>query len=215
MQQHAQSIHHNITPLLGRLQQRGHQRRVDNVRNDRETGQFHLMAMLGLRPGENAFYSSEGWKASVVPQQIENYPFSLTRHPQDQAKHMVAVDLDSARVSDSEGEPLFTDSGEQTGVLQDKVTRLSRMMEEAKVTADFVKTLADMALLAPQSLSLTWPDGESRNLTGLYAIDEQKLNSLDTASFESLRQKHFVGAIYACILSMGRIDNLIERSAGR
>lgn len=176
---------------------------------DRDTGQFHLMAMLGLQPGENLFYSEDGWQAATVPQQLLTYPFSLSAPKDDPDNLKVVVDQEASVLGDK-GEALFTDDGQQAEALKTRIAVLSRVVDERVLTRTFLNELAEQALLAPQSLTVTLKNGESRNLTGLYVIDEEKLNTLPSDAYDALRQQRFIGACYACIHSLGRIDNLIR-----
>ena len=181
---------------------------------DRDTGQFHLMAMLGLQPGENLFFSEDGWRATVVPQQFQSYPFSLTTTNDAPGNFKVVVDL-AATVLGDKGEPLFSEDGQQAEALKAKLAVLSRSADEQALTRAFVNALAEKEVLSPQSLTVKLNNGESRNLTGLYVIDEEKLNTLTTEAYEALRQQRFIGACYACIHSLGRIDTLIRLQAER
>ena len=174
---------------------------------DRETGQFHMVAMLGLQPGENLFYTDEGWRGNYVPMHLKANPFVLLSHPEEQGKHIIGIDLDSELISSSEGEPLFDDNGQQTELMQNQSELLAKLHEQNAVVRQFIKLVADLDLLAPQSLNVQI-NGQPHDLTGLYAIDENKLNQLSTESFEKLRQSGALRAIYTCLFSMGRVENL-------
>lgn len=180
---------------------------------DRDTGQFHLVALLGLQPQENLFFDSQRWRGNYIPMQLRTFPFVLTKHPDEADKHLLCVDLDSEFINEHSGEALFDGLGNQSQFLTDKAGLLGQLMEQMASTQEFVNILAQNELLSPQSLSITSTDGEEYSLTGLYAIDEAKLNDLSSDSYQELRQLGLISPIYACLFSMGRIENLVRLKA--
>ena len=181
---------------------------------DRETGQFHLVAMLGLQTEENLFYNDEEWQGNYVPMHLQAHPFILSNHPQEEDKQIVGIDLDSELVGTEHGNRLFDDNGEQTQLLQSKTDLLLKLHEQNAVVRAFITLLVEQDLLAPQSLNVQ-VNGQNYDLTGLYAIDENKLNQLDTDSFQILRERGALRAIYTCLFSMGRVENLARIKASK
>lgn len=180
---------------------------------DRNTGQFHLVALLGLQPKENLFIRDGQWIGSYIPLQFKASPFVFSTHPQDDSKHLLCVDLDSELISESSGEALFDADGNQTKLLVDKSEYLSQIMEQSATTQKFINVLIEKELLSPQSLSIKQDNGEEYSLTGLYAINETNLNELSTDSYQNLRQLGFVSPIYACLFSLSRVENLVRLKA--
>lgn len=180
---------------------------------DRETGQFHLVALLGLQPNENLFYNSERWLGNYIPLRLRAYPFMLAQHPEDEERHLLCVDLDNELISSDSGQALFSEDGNQSPLLHEKANLLGQISEQSVATQEFVNLLTQLEVLSPQSLSIKPDEGDEYSLTGLYAIDESKLNALSADSFENLRRRGALSPIYACLFSMHRIENLVKRKA--
>ena len=82
---------------------------------DAETGAFYAGAMLGFDEGENLFLDeAKGFDAYR--------PLNLQRAPFFAAGDELAIDLDSPRVDEVEGELLFDDRGTPTPYLQGIMT---------------------------------------------------------------------------------------------
>ncbi len=180
---------------------------------DRSTGQFHLVALLGLQPQENLFIQDEQWLANYIPLQIRATPFGLSPHPNDENKHLLCVDLDSPLIGESTGDALFDEEGNQTNLLVEKSESISQLREQSAISQKFINILIKKDLLSPQSLSIKQQDGEEYSLTGLYAINEANLNQLSAESFLELRQLGFISSIYACLFSLSRVETLVRLKA--
>ncbi|MEW6990203.1 SapC family protein [Colwelliaceae bacterium 6441] len=177
---------------------------------DAETGQFHLVALLGLKPQENLFSSKSGWAADYVPQTLVNYPFVLSSSPEQPNNFVVGIDVDSPTISDNEGESLFEANGEQTPFLTQVTERLAQGNAQIEATQKFIQTMTDKNLLSSQSLTIKPSNGEEFNVTGLYSINEDVFKDLSDSDFLDLKNTGFLTAIYSCFFSRQRISKLVE-----
>lgn len=175
-----------------------------------ETGQISPIALFGFKQEQNLFYSPDGWQGMYVPRSLALYPFML-HQPKDSDDAILCFDQASDLVNDEEGHALFDESGEQTDWLRNHTEQVVRHVENNMATVRFVKMLTDYELLSAKTLNLKLANGEEISLTGLYAIDEQKLNALPSGDFEQLRQTGALPAIYASLLSMQKIQSLIVK----
>nr|WP_202899803.1 SapC family protein [Kordiimonas gwangyangensis] len=81
---------------------------------DPNSDRYYPLAMLGLRRDENLFLSDAGWHAPYIPVAMERQPFLIGFEGGmggGEPQSVVHVDMDSPRVSKSEGEPLFLEHG--------------------------------------------------------------------------------------------------------
>jgi hypothetical protein len=177
---------------------------------DSETGRFHLVALLGLRPQENLFHKKDDWNALYIPQYLSNYPFLLSASPEQPDNFVVGLDLDSDMVSETNGEALFSDNGEQTKYLTQVTENLARANSQLDATQNFIQTMVDKGLLSSQSLTIKPANNEEFNVTGLYSIDEVAFNELNDSDYQELKEKGFLTAIYSCLFSTQRIAKLIH-----
>ncbi|WP_340677142.1 SapC family protein [Paraglaciecola sp.] len=180
---------------------------------DQNTGQFHLVALLGLQPKENLFIKNAQWQGNYIPMHFKALPFVLSSHPNDSDKHVLCADLDSAQISEQNGVALFDEQGNQSELLTKKAEYVGQLMDQFSVTRNFISELINKELLSPQSLTIKPKEGEEYDLTGLYTINENSLNDLSTDAYEQLRKSGFIAPIYACLFSMSRIESLVRLKA--
>ncbi|MCA1794061.1 MAG: SapC family protein [Desulfobacteraceae bacterium] len=168
---------------------------------------FMLVAVLSLTPGTNLFVAPSGqWLGKYIPSAFRGYPFRLARGgPKNEM--LLCVDEDSGLVNEDKnaGEPFFDDNKELSKPVKDILQFLSQVEQNKTATDAAVASLADADLLTEWSLKIKLGDREEP-VTGLYRIDEAKLNSLDDDWFLKLRKAGSLPIAYAQMLSMGNIQ---------
>jgi len=170
---------------------------------------FRPAALIGLEPGTNAFVSSEGkWAASYIPAMIRRYPFALAPIG-DENQMAVCLDMKSDFVSTDEGEPLFEESGEPTKLLKSAKEYLLSVRKMEAQTDAFCEMLKTNNLLSPLNLSIRGSTS-TKQLKGCFTINEDRLNRLDDELFLTLRSKGYVAPIYAHLISLNQIENLLK-----
>lgn len=182
---------------------------------DEKNDAFFPVAMLGLEQGKNLFVGENGkWQGMYMPARYTHKPFTVVPNQDDPNLFGIAIDMDSEIVSETEGEALFTDSGEETENLAARKKALVAFVENEQITKAFLETLDKMGLLHQQNLTVRVNDKEF-GLNGLYLVDEKKLNELSDENFLELRKRGFLGPIYAHLGSMHKMSNLIEKQAAK
>ena len=174
-----------------------------------ETGEFQSVAILGFKPGENLFYNENKWQGTYIPAYATHHPFALIPSENDENQLRVAFSESSLLVSEKEGNALFDDKGNETEYMENRKKALGNYYENTHVTKVFTKVLTDMALLVEQSLSLEL-NGEKMNISGVYLINETKLNELSDVNFLELRKKGFLSPIYSHMGSLRQLKNLAQ-----
>jgi hypothetical protein len=179
---------------------------------DSSTGQFISVTLLGLQPDENLFYSDEQWDAAYIPRSLRGYPFLIA--PETKS---LCVDVNSGLVNEVEGEKLFNEDSTETEYLKGIKELLSTFTSQTPETRAFIDFLSIKNLLT--SLTLTIQDndrdGGEYQLTGIYAVDNTKLNTLNDSEFLTLKNKNYLAPIYAHLLSLGLVSSLIQRKTAR
>ena len=89
---------------------------------------------------------------------------------------------------------------------------MSQFSAQVPATQRFVERLVNNELISPQALTITTNKGKEINLTGLYIVDENKINKLAAETFGALKDEHLLAPIYACMFSLQRISRLINLS---
>ena len=177
---------------------------------DLATGQFNAVVLLGLKPGENLFYSEEKWQGHYVPQALTLYPF-LVHQDKDNKQAVLCFDESSPLVNETVGEAMFDAQGVQQSWLTAKGEAVVDYLEKTQVTQNFIKLLLDNELLSPQTLNLKLENKEEYTLNGLYVVDEKKLHELSNEAFIKLRESGGLTAIYAALMSMQSVNQLAKK----
>jgi hypothetical protein len=111
---------------------------------NKETGHFEPVALLGLSKGENLFLGSDGWDAHYIPLTIERQPFIIGFQetmdagiPQQQP--VVHIDLGHAKLSRTQGEPVFLQHGGESPLLERISSVLLAIHEGNEINQAFSK----------------------------------------------------------------------------
>ena len=97
---------------------------------DPDADQFMFVAICGFEDGENLFLDGDSWSVPYIPANVRRQPFNVigTEGTNDNGEAMqvpaLSIDLDSPRISATEGEKLFDSEGEPTTYLAE----MSNMM---------------------------------------------------------------------------------------
>jgi hypothetical protein len=179
-----------------------------------DTGAFQPLALFGLEDQENLYLSANGWDAPYVPLVIERAPFLIGRGTGAAGgvpELVVHVDLDSPRVSTTEGEPVFREYGGTTDFL-DRMTSVLRAVHEGLESLPaFTAALTDLDLLESFVFDVDRDDGGQQRLAGFYTINEDRLRALKGAQLETLHVRGMLEPIYMAVASLGHLRTLIER----
>lgn len=177
---------------------------------DQQSNRIHTVAMMGIEPNTNLFSNKEGkWQGHVVPLNLQRFPFDVR---QDGDQLAVFIDENSDLLAD-EGEPLFTELGEASDYLNNRQQLLADIANSEMVTQRFIKRMEELDLFEEIQLLVNYADGKQRNVTGMMAISEKKLNDLSDEVSLELKKNGYLGAIYASLLSLGQLNRLVQLSA--
>ncbi len=173
---------------------------------------FQPIAMLGFETGQNLFLGPQGWDAHILPMAIERQPFLIGR---DGEELLVHVDMDSPRVSSTEGEAVFLAQGGASEFLERMNSLLLAIHEGVRRMPAFVNALLEHELLESFVLDAELPDGSQSLLAGLYTINEERLARLSGAALEALSRAGHLMPIYMAVASLSNFRDLIERQGRR
>jgi hypothetical protein len=171
--------------------------------------QFQPVALFGFQERQNLFLGPHGWDATYVPLTIERQPFLIGFGADRQP--MIHVDLDSARISRTDGEPLFKAHGGLTEFLERMNAILLAIHRGVEGTAPFIAALLEHNLLESFVLDVQLNDGSQNRLAGFYVINEERLVGLPGDVLERLSKAGHLQAAYMAIASLSNFRALIER----
>ena len=173
-------------------------------------GDFAALAVFGFRENQNLFLHDGAWDATYLPLMIERQPFLIGHSSSGKVIH---IDLDSPRVSRTEGQPLFQEHGANTEFLDRVGSLLATIDEGVAATAPFIAALQEHNLLESFVLDIEFRDGAKHRFAGFYGIPEERLNQLSPEALGKLHQSGYLLAIYMVIASMSNFRGLIERAS--
>ncbi len=187
---------------------------------DPETGQFELQALLGFEAGENLFLTGNRWEATYVPMHLRRQPFMVGIAGEDGAEPtpentIITIDMESARVSDTEGERLFDENGGPTPYLQSISNLLGGLIPGLRTTEAFIKTLVDNDLIESATFNAGFVNGENRHFEGLPTVSDEKLRELDDDKTILMHDRGHLQASYLLLASFGQVNRLINLKDAR
>ena len=113
---------------------------------DESTGKFFPAAIFGFREDENLFLNENGWDAQYIPLSVKRRPFLIgfqnIQTDGELKKNMVVhIDMDSPRISETQGESVFLPHGGHSTYLEKVVAMLDYMNAGIETGEDFVNAL--------------------------------------------------------------------------
>lgn len=176
---------------------------------DKANNTFRPVVLMGLSEGENLFVAADGkWNASYVPAILRRYPFTLVQNG-DVGNYVVCLDESSNLVGETEGSSLFDADGEPTEVVANIKRFLGELQQMDILTDHFCKFLAENNMFIPLNMKVREHDVE-KNLTGCFVINETRLNGLSDELFLSIKNKNYLPAIYAHLISLAQTERLVK-----
>lgn len=181
-----------------------------------DTGQFQAVALLGFEVGENLFLTEEGWDASYIPLSIVRQPFLIGFQQSNEegvtsVEPVISVNMDSPRISETEGEPIFLEHGGNSEYLEQINSLLQLVHEGHERNQAFVDMLLGMDLLESFVLDVELNDGSEHRMSGFYTINERSLRGLSGDDLVILNNNGYLEAVYMAIASLGNISILVEK----
>lgn len=171
-------------------------------------GRFQPIALFGFQDRQNLFLGAAGWDATYVPLTIERQPFLIGASGQELLVH---IDLDSPRISHTDGEALFRQHGGTTEFLDRMSSMLLSIHQGIQATEPFMAALLENELVESFVLDVTLADGSQNRLAGFYTINEERLNALDGSALERLNKAGHLQPAYMAVASLAQFRALIER----
>ena len=177
---------------------------------DSASERFDVVVMLGLKTGENLMVADGKWQGFYVPKVLWNHPLILADDPSLEGQLLVALVESSPMVNTETGHALFNEDGTESDFLKSRVDSMKEFFIQSQATRGFSNALAEMDLLIPQTLTIKL-EGHPREISGIYIVDEKKLNSLSDEQLLDLNKRGMMPAIYAHLMSLQQVQRLGDR----
>ncbi len=173
------------------------------------------IAVFGLVQNQNLYVTGERWRAQYIPAVLRAYPFCIARIDDD--RFAICVDTAWKGASETEGQALFTDSGEGGDLLKEMTPYLETLEAEIQRTRLVGKKLLELDVLREMRFDATLPDGRQHTVDGFLTVDEKKMTELPDNVVGELHRTGVLGLVHLHWVSMGNMRRLVdwhvERSA--
>ena len=176
------------------------------------TGPLQTCAISGLQQGENLFVDAKGdWlEHHYQPAYIRRFPFYVNTI--ERGKTLILVDETGLEAS---AQPFFERNGVASEKWQTMETFLGDYVSAEKLTVQFADKLDNVGLLEPFDAQINPDQSDSRRITGMYRVNEDKLNKLQDEVIRDLMQKGELARIYAHLISLENFARLLDLSAAK
>jgi hypothetical protein len=183
-------------------------------RRDRETGEYHAVALLGFGKDENLFLENGRWNAAYLPAAIARGPFLIGFQEQQsggeiRSEPVVHVDLDHPRVNQVEGEPVFLTHGGNSPYLNHVTAVLRDIRDGVEIAKAMFGAFTEADLIEPVNVEIKLNEEVAYGLTGLHTISPQKLSALDGATLHKLNREGFLQLAFLIVASHTNVRKLM------
>lgn len=175
---------------------------------------FMTMAILGLKAKQNLFVSPLGWDPSAyLPAYVRRYPFCMAKVTVDNTQRDERVVCVAKRAVVPNGDALFDTTGTATAEWQALEKLLQEYETDLVRSEELCKLVAGLGLLEPFNMQASLSTGATLQLTGMYRVNENKLNELDPEKLIELARKGVLARLYSHLLSLEHFRRLSDRAA--
>ncbi|MCP4432025.1 MAG: SapC family protein [Gammaproteobacteria bacterium] len=182
-----------------------------------ELGAMQTCVVTGLKQAENLFVDCQGnWQDyAYVPAYLRRFPFfSADMNDDGLQADKCMIMVDELGLSESEN-PFFDCSGKATDKWKLMQTFISETISAQKLTLAFTTKIENLGLLEAFEAQIN-PQLQSRmQLTGMFRINEDRLNRLASRIIKDLMNQGELSRIYAHLISLENFARLLDLSADK
>ena len=178
-----------------------------------QSGQFQPVVLFGFEKGENLFLKGDKWDATYIPVMMRRDPFLIGQNKNNPENAVLSIDLDSPRVSESEGEALFQPMGGQTDFLQASVQLLNDMHHGMAQNKVFVDAMMAHGLIEDVTMDIKLKDGSENHLFGYSALNEEKIKDLKGDVLADFGEKGVLMPMFMMLASIVQMQQLVNRKS--
>lgn len=172
--------------------------------------QWTPVVLLGLDRDENLFLERSGWAdGRYVPAVQRRGPFVIGVATDDTTEPTIRVALDDPRVGDPDGWPLFLPYGGEAPYLTHVREALSCLHAGVKMAPAMYCAFSEAGLLTPVRIDVTVEDDRRYLIEDCWAIDGERLATLDDATLGQLNEAGYLALAFAAFASLDNVQRLI------
>jgi hypothetical protein len=175
------------------------------------------MAVVGLEQQHNLFVTPKlTWDQNVyVPAYVRRYPFCMTRVNTGGTEQPERIACVEKRAVSTKGDALYDAMGEPTPVWETMRKLLFEFENDLARTEAMCKLIIELGLLEPFNMQAKPNGGEPFTLSGMFRVNEPKINELAADKLKELAQNGVLPRLYAHLMSMSNFNRLLTRRANQ
>ncbi|MBB4614916.1 SapC family protein [Novosphingobium taihuense] len=173
-----------------------------------ETGRFALVALFGFAPGEVLVEGADTGSAAFLPLDLQRQGFFTS-------DDNIAVDIAHPRFAQGASIALFDETGSPTIAMRAVQRAIGTLMGSAGQTEQFIAALVQGKLVEPVDISLSFDDGQTVRLDGLYSVSGEALSAIDDNEMIRLFRNGSLQAAFAIRASLRQVGILARRRNDR
>lgn len=167
-----------------------------------DTGQFYAGAMFGFEPGENLLAGDSPGRRTFVPLDFERQGFFLA------PGGAIAIDPGHPRFGAGHGAALFEADGQPSPALRRIQHVIAQLNTGVPETDALIQALVAQRLVEPIDIDLSFDDGKTVSLGGLYTVSLDALADLEDAAVLDLFRRGYLQLAYAMAGSLKQVSIL-------
>jgi hypothetical protein len=179
-----------------------------------EDATMRASVITGLRQNQNLYVDTHGdWQEQVyVPASVRQFPFYAVAAGAVSSTDKTLVMVDESALVSSD-EPFFDRHGEATAKWKASEIFTADFSAADKQTSKFAARMAELGLLEAFDAQVNPQQRGSLKVTGMYRINEDRLNRLAAKTVRELMEKGEMSRIYAHLISLENFAKLLDLSA--
>jgi len=175
-----------------------------------DSDSWAISSVTSLEMNKNLFVVDDKWTVNYVPNVMKTYPFFLVGGQKNQG-FTIGIDEEDKAFNKKDGVDIFDKDGKSTPAMDSLIKLLEEDVVGKAHTMDFVQTLEEFGLIHSLIMRVKYQNGQVNSVSGLKSVNEKKLQELSDDEFIKLRKTGFLGPIYALILSVYQLNELMKR----
>jgi len=181
-----------------------------------DTNHWQPLAVTGLEPERNLCVDAAGdWLPGFYcPAYVRRYPF-CTAQVRGDATAMQSVILVDEQGLGSQPPHLFDARGEPTPRWRELMRFIEEIDTACRQTDTFCAAVAELGVLEPFEADVNPVQGQRKRVTGMWRVDEGRLNALPAPRLAELMQRGFLARLYAHLMSLDNFQRLLELDVAR
>lgn len=174
-------------------------------------GKFIPVIILGMEDDTNLFVTDDGrWNAYYLPAYIRRYPF-VPSVGDDKDKLNICVDESYSGFGSESGVPLFNEDGSPSPLMEEVIKLVQDYHGSLQRTSEFCDRLAEADLLTEFNAEFGSRDRKRKfKLSGLYAVDEEKLLNLSEDKALDFFKRGEFSWIYSHLHSLTNFPKMVD-----